>query len=66
MPGCQAPQVINNPLASFEIPVFPIPNAKVGEEFKARCTPEICPNLYAWFGKLMIFEAQLKVIKDKR
>ena len=66
MPGCQIAQtkVISSSITSFEIPVFPTPNAKVGEEFKVRCTPDTCPNLYAWFGKLMIFEAQLKIFRE--
>ena len=52
-------------LKNAEIPVFPKPSKECGEEIKKFATPETCPHLYNWLGKLMIFEKQLGVLKNE-
>lgn len=54
----------NNDLLLSAVPSFPAPHSSVVGELKEVCPKDKCIKLYDWLGKLMVFEKQLKVLKD--
>jgi hypothetical protein len=47
------------------VPNFPKPTKESAEEFEKVCPKGTCPHLYAWIGKLMIFDKQLEIFNGK-
>lgn len=68
MLGCSScPQTINrDSLIVNSIPQFPAPHKDIVKELEMSCKGNNCNRLYEWLGKLMIFEKQLRVVKDEK
>lgn len=66
MNGCQTypTEIRNDDLLLSAVPAFPAPHPSVVGELKEVCPKEKCIKLYDWLGKLMVFEKQLKVLKE--
>lgn len=69
MTGCTTSptenQSHNDTLLLSAVPAFPAPHVDVVRELKDVCPKDKCNRIYDWFGKLMVLEKQLAVLKGE-